>query len=606
MNSLIYKINNEIKEKVASLNYDTSLAYLKVSDRKELCDYQLNCCFKIAKENNLNPMDVASNIINAIKDIKIDDVKVFNSVEFCNPMFINCKISDEALLNEMNNIYNDKNLGVENIYEDKEAISINGNIKDIKSILLDYGGANIAKPLHVGHLRVAVIGEAMKRLYNRLGIKTISDVHLGDYGLPMGLVIEELNDEGIVDSFTIKDLERVYPLASSRMKGDPSNNIEPDEEFSKRAHDATKFLQDDKEPYISIWKKILDISIKDLKERYKELNVEFDYYYGESTVKDIMKPMIDELIKDKIAYESNGAYVIDVSKETDKKEIPPCIILKSDGAALYATSDIATIKYREEHFKVDSYVYVVDKRQAMHLMQCFRASQKAHIVDENKLFHHIEVGTVNGKDGKPIKSRDGGVLKLEDLVNDARKLAYETLVNSEKIDGKMSNDEIKDTANILAIASVKYGDLSNSPTRDYIFNLNKFCEFQGNTGPYILYTMVRIKSIFEKLNLEINDVKIDTSLYKDKNIDSIIHDILLILIRYKETLINAYIDYDPSILCKYIYELSNAFNTFYHEHNVSNENDEIIKNLYLFILSSIYRIIKDILDILSIDIPKAM
>ena len=606
MKSLIYKINEEIVRKVSELNYDTSLAKLKVSDRKELCDYQINCCFKIAKILNINPEDVANNIINAIKDIKIDGIIVFDEVVFCKPMFINVRLSNEIILRIVNDIYKDKNLGISNIYEDEEAINLNNNIKNIKSILLDYGGANIAKPLHVGHLRVAVIGEAMKRLYNRLGINTISDVHLGDYGLPMGLVIEELKDEGIVDNFTIKDLERVYPVASSRMKGNIEKGIVPDEEFSKRAHDATKFLQEDKEPYLSIWKKILDISIKDLKERYKELNVEFDYYYGESTVKDIMKPMVDKFVKEKIAYESNGAYVIDVSEPTDKKEVPPCIIQKSDGAVLYATSDLATIMYREDHFKVDSYVYVVDKRQSMHLMQCFRASKKAKIVDENKLFHHIEVGTVNGEDGTPLKTRDGGVYKLEDLINDARKLAYDTLSNSEKINGKMTEDEINDTSNILAIASVKYGDLSNSPTRDYVFKLSKFCEFQGNTGPYILYTMVRIKSIFEKLNIDVNDIKIDESIYKDFKFDNLIKDILLIIIRYKEALINAYIEYDPSILCKYIYELSNAFNSFYHEFNVSKEEDNNKKNLYLFLLSSIYKIIKDILDILSIDIPKAM
>ena len=606
MKSLIYKINDEIKKKVSELNYDTSLAKLKVSDRKELCDYQLNSCFKIAKILNENPEVVANNIINAIKDISVDGIKAFSDVSFCKPMFINIKFSNEILLNYVNNIYKDKNLGIDNIYNDEEAIVLNDNIKNIKSILLDYGGANIAKPLHVGHLRVAVIGEAMKRLYNRLGINTISDVHLGDYGLPMGLVIEELKDEGIVDNFTIKDLERVYPVASSRMKGDKNKGIEPDEEFSKRAHDATKSLQEDKEPYLSIWKKILDISIKDLKERYKELNVEFDYYFGESTVKDIMKPMVDKFVKEKIAYESNGAYVIDVAELTDKKEVPPCIIQKSDGAVLYATSDIATIMYREEHFKADSYVYVVDKRQSMHLMQCFRASKKAKVVDENKLFHHIEVGTVNGADGTPLKTRDGGVYKLEDLINDARKLAYDTLSSSDKINGIMSEEEINETSNILAIASVKYGDLSNSPTRDYVFKLEKFCEFQGNTGPYILYTMVRIKSIFEKLNLNIDEVVLDESIIKDIKLDNLIKDILLIIIRYKETLINAYLEYDPSILCKYIYELSNAFNSFYHEYNVSKEEDENTKKLYLFILSSIYKVIKDILNILSIDIPKAM
>ena len=466
-----------------------------------------------------------------------------------------------------------------------------------KCILLDYGGANVAKPLHVGHLRVAVIGEALKRIYKRLGIKTIADVHLGDFGLQMGLVIEQLKDDNKIDNFTIADLEIIYPKASLRAKGDLTNNIEPDIEFSNRAHEATKRLQDNLEPETTIWKKILDMSIEDLKKRYAELNVFFDYYYGESTVKDIMGPMVDDFIKNGIAYESNGAYVIDVKEDSDKKEMPPCIVRKSDGAVLYATSDLATIKDREEKFDADEYVYVVDKRQSLHLEQCFRSAKKACLLKKDKVFYHVAVGTMNGPGGKPFKSRDGGVLKLEVLINDAKEKALKQLKdNNRDLTGLDENDIAKK----IGIAALKYGDLSNNPTRDYVFDIDKFLSFQGNTGPYILYTLVRIKSIFEKLE----NVKVESQLNAD--CDKIIHNIFLKAIRYEEILLNAYKDYDPSLICKYIYELSNDFNSFYHDHNILNEQDTNKRDLYIIICSITDRLIRDALSILAIDIPDKM
>ena len=424
MKTLVSKINNELKRIFSKNGFEESLAYISISNREELADYQINSCFNIAKNIKKNPLEVADNIATLIKDLEVEGIKAFSYCESCKPGFINLKLSDEVLFLSVKDIIDDDNLGIsgEKILSNDEP----------KCILLDYGGANVAKPLHVGHLRVAVIGEALKRLYNRLSIKTISDVHLGDFGLQMGLVIEELKDENKVDDFTITDLEIIYPKASLRAKGDEKNNIEADIEFSNRAHEATKRLQDNLEPETSIWKKILDLSIEDLKKRYAELNVFFDYYYGESTVKDIMGPMVDELINKKIAYESNGAYVIDVKVDTDKKEMPPCIIRKSDGAVLYATSDLATIKFREENFDVDEYVYVVDKRQSLHLEQCFRASKIAGLLKSEKKFFHVAVGTMNGSDGKPFKSRDGGVLKLEALINDAKDKALKQLKDNNR------------------------------------------------------------------------------------------------------------------------------------------------------------------------------
>lgn len=583
MESIVSKINKEIKKIFAEAGYEESYAYISISNRPELADYQINSCFNIAKSIKKKPIEVANTVSDLIKDVTIEGKKAFAKCEACPPGFVNLKISDELLLSNLIDILDDENLGI----NPDELLTAS----DPKCILLDYGGANVAKPLHVGHLRVAVIGEALKRLYNRLGIKTIADVHLGDFGLQMGLVIEQLKDENLVDNFTISDLEIIYPKASLRAK--------EDKEFDERAHEATKKLQNNVEPETSIWKKILKISIDDLKIRYAELNVFFDYYYGESTVKDIMGPMVDDMIKNKIAYESEGAYVIDVKVDSDKKEMPPCIVRKSDGAVLYATSDLATIKFREENFDADEYVYIVDKRQNLHLEQCFRASKKAGLLKGDKVFHHVEVGTMNGKDGRALKSRDGGVFKLESLIRDAKDKALNQLRENGRDLGNLDENEI---AKRIGIAALKYGDLSNSPTRDYIFDLDKFLSFQGNTGPYILYTLVRIKSIFDKLgNVETAKIDIEKTC-----VDDIVHNIFLKVVKYGNILIDAYKNYDTSIICKYIYELSNDFNSFYHEHSIINETDASKKQLYVIICKIIDRILRDSLNILAIDIPDRM
>ena len=589
MINLIKKINSELKKVFIANGYDESFAYISISNRPELADYQINSCFNIAKILKKNPLEVATDLSLKIKDIKIDGNLVFDNVEPSAPGFVNLKLNDRVLLDNLTETLKYSDLGIKG-----EDILPNPHPN---VVLLDYGGANVAKPLHVGHLRVAVIGEALKRLYNRLGINTISDIHLGDYGLQMGLVIEELKDENKIDNFTIDDLEIIYPKASLRAKGDSNKKIEADNVFSERAHMATKRLQDDLEPETSIWKKILELSIEDLKKRYAELNVEFDYYYGESTVKDIMESMVDSFIKDGVAYESNGAYVIDVKKDSDKKEMPPCIVRKSDGAALYATSDIATIKYREEKFDADEYVYVVDKRQSLHLEQCFRAAKIANILTRDKKFTHVAVGTMNGSDGKPFKSRDGGVVKLETLINDATEKALKELKDNGRDLSDLDENKI---ARIIGIAALKYGDLSNSPTRDYVFDMDKFLSFQGNTGPYILYTLVRIKSIFERMG--------NLSLDVEPNIDcdSIIHSILLKAIRYSEVLVDTYENYDTSILCKFIYELANDFNSFYHEHSIINEKDDHKKILYIIICNVVDKLIRDSLSILAIEVPDKM
>ena len=604
MKQFINVINDEIAKVFSNNDIDTKYADLKKSDKSQSCDYQLNCCFALAKEKKISPAEVGGQIVSLIKDISCDGAKIFETCEFCMPGFINININTSAINIYLNKMFSDKNLGLEVIYNDNESSQ---NIKNIKSVLYDYGGANIAKPLHVGHLRVAVIGEALKRLSRKLGINAVGDIHMGDYGLPMGLVIEQLRDEGIENTFTIDDLQRVYPLASKRSKEIKPDGSLVDPDFDKRAHDATKALQNDEEPYKTIWDRIVELSIADLKERYGELNVEFDYYYGESTVKDIMGPMCKDLIDNKIAKESDGAYIIDVSREDDKKEMPPCILLKTDGAYLYSTSDLGTICFREKNFNIDEYVYVVDYRQSLHLEQVFRAAKIARLCKENKKFHHVAVGTMNGTDGKPFKSRDGGVLKLETLISDAKDKALEQLKNSGR---DMEGIDLNDLAHKIAVATIKYGDLSNSPTRDYVFNLDTFSQFQGNTGPYILYTVVRIKSLFRKLGVTedkyasfIDNLKtFDTSLINNK----LLKDISLHILRFKNTLYTSYEQYDPSILCRYIYELADMFSSFYNDCSIVGEQNSAIKNYYIAICIMVYKTINEVLGILAIDVPDKM
>lgn len=597
-------ISSEIKKVFNNNGINPKYAELKKSDKSQKCDYQLNCCFALAKEKKISPSEVGEDIISLIKDIKLDDIKIFESIEFCAPGFINIVINGRAINNYLNKMFTDKNLGIEVIYEDEES---DESVRNIKSILYDYGGANIAKPLHVGHLRVAVIGEALKRLSRKLGVNAVGDIHMGDYGLPMGLVIEQLLDDKLENTFTIDDLQNIYPHASQRAKqvDDDGNLLDPD--FNERAHAATKALQNDEQPYKKIWDRIVELSIADLKERYGELNVEFDYYYGESTVKDIMGPMCKDLIDKHYAIESDGAYIIDVSKKDDKKEMPPCILLKADGAYLYSTSDLGTIVFREKNFNIDEYVYVVDYRQSLHLEQVFRAAKITGLCSENKKFHHVAVGTMNDKDGKPFKSRDGGVLRLETLISDARVKASEQLKSSGR---DMEGLDINDLAHKIAIATIKYGDLSNSPTRDYVFNLDTFSQFQGNTGPYILYTVVRIKSLFKKHG--INENEFSTYIDKLKSFDSdladnkLLRDITLHLLKYKSMLYDAYAEYDPSIMCRYIYELSDMFSSFYNDCNIAGEKNADIKNFYITICIMTYKILNEVLEILSIDVPDRM
>ncbi|MDE7433280.1 MAG: arginine--tRNA ligase, partial [Lachnospiraceae bacterium] len=480
MKKIIDLITEGMEEAFKQSGYDAKYAKVTLSNRPDLCEYQCNGAMAAAKEYKKAPIAIAGDIVEKLKDNQM-----FGKVEAVMPGFINLNIHDLFLaeyIDEMNHA------------GDKLGCVLSQNPK---KIVIDYGGANVAKPLHVGHLRSAIIGESIKRMFKFLGNDVIGDVHLGDWGLQMGLIITELEerkpdlvyfDENYQGEypeeapFTISELEKIYPCANAKSK--------EDEQFKKRAHDATLKLQQGFAPYRALWKHILNVSIPDLKKNYDNLKVEFDLWKGESDADAYIPDMIDGLKSQGLLHESQGAMVVDVMEESDTKEVPPCIIQKSDGAVLYATSDLATLLQRRRDYNPDMVVYVVDKRQEMHFMQVFRTAKKAGIMDEKTELIFNGFGTMNGKDGKPFKTRDGGVMRLENLIQEINDAVYEKIMENRSV----SEDEARETAKIVGLSALKYGDLSNQASKDYVFDIERFTSFEGNTGPYILYTIVRIKS----------------------------------------------------------------------------------------------------------------
>ena len=474
-----------------------------------------------------------------------------------------------------------------------------------ETIIVDYGGANVAKPLHVGHLRSAIIGESIKRMGRFMGYEMIGDVHLGDWGLQMGLIIRKPElvyfDESYTGEypteapFTISELEEIYPAASAKSK--------VDEAFKERAHQATLKLQKGYKPFRAIWDHILAVSVADLKKNYSNLNVDFDLWKGESDAEPYIDHMVQMLIDKGLAYESQGALVVDVAQEGDTKEIPPCLIRKSDGASLYATSDLATIVEREQDFKPDRYIYVVDKRQAMHFEQVFRVSRKAEIVKPDTKMIFLGFGTMNGKDGKPFKTREGGVMRLEKLISDIDEAVFNRIMENRTV----SEEEARETAKVVGLAALKYGDLSNQASKDYIFDMDRFISFEGNTGPYILYTIVRIKSILGKYKENGGSV---SELAAEKKIlpaaGASEKALMLQLAKYSEVLENSFAETAPHKICQYIYETANAFNSFYHDTKILSEEDEARKDSYIGLITLTKRVLETCIGLLGIEAPERM
>lgn len=588
MKKLLELITEEFEKAFEKNEYDKKLGKVVVSNRPDLCQYQCNGAMAGAKLYHKAPIMIANQVVESLQDNEM-----FESVEAVMPGFINIKLNSEFVAKYLNDMKEADKYGCEN--------------KEPETIVIDYGGANVAKPLHVGHLRSAVIGESVKRIERFMGNKVISDVHLGDWGLQMGLIITELEcrkpdlvyfDESYTGEypeeapFTISELEEIYPCASAKSK--------VDEEFKEKAHQATLKLQSGYAPYTAIWKHIMKVSVEDLKKNYGNLNVDFDLWKGESDAQPYIPGLIQDLIDKKLAYESQGALVVDISKEDDTKELPPCIVRKSDGAALYATSDLATIIQREQDYKPNHYIYVADKRQELHFTQVFRVSKKASIVDENTKMEFLGFGTMNGKDGKPFKTRDGGVMRLESLIAQINKAVYDKIMENRTV----SEEEANNTAKIVGLAALKYGDLSNQASKDYIFDIDRFASFEGNTGPYILYTIVRIKSILEKYKAESGNADVNLPVINTDNGSQM--QLMLEVAKFNEIIENAAEELAPHKICSYVYDLSNAFNRFYHETKILAEEDQTKKAGYIALINLTINVLEQCIDLLGFSAPDRM
>lgn len=588
MKKLLELITEEFEKAFEKCDYDKKLGKVSVSNRPDLCEYQCNGAMAGAKLYHKAPIMIANDVVEAI-----GNNGMFKSVEAVNPGFININLNSDFLAKYLNEMNLADKLGIEN--------------DNIETVVVDYGGANVAKPLHIGHLRSAVIGESVKRISKYMGNKVIGDVHLGDWGLQMGLIITELEcrkpdlvyfDESYTGEypeeapFTISELEEIYPCASAKSK--------VDEEFKEKAHQATLKLQSGYAPYTAIWKHIMKVSVEDLKKNYGNLNVDFDLWKGESDAQPYIPGLIQDLIDKKLAYESQGALVVDISKEDDTKELPPCIVRKSDGAALYATSDLATIIQREQDYKPNHYIYVADKRQELHFTQVFRVSKKANIVDENTKMEFLGFGTMNGKDGKPFKTRDGGVMRLESLIAQINKAVYDKIMENRTV----SEEEANNTAKIVGLAALKYGDLSNQASKDYIFDIDRFASFEGNTGPYILYTIVRIKSILEKYKAESGNADVNLPVINTDNGSQM--QLMLEVAKFNEIIENVAEELAPHKICSYVYDLSNAFNRFYHETKILAEEDQTKKAGYIALINLTINVLEQCIDLLGFSAPDRM
>ena len=589
MESILEVLTKKFEAVFEKVSYDKSYATVGVSNRPDLCEFQCNGAMSLAKLYKKKPLDIALEVVEKLKEDK-----AFSKLEAVPPGFINMSLANEFLSGYLQSMSKEEKFGI--------------NITDRKDkIIVDYGGANVAKPLHVGHLRSAIIGESIKRLGAYFGNEMIGDVHLGDWGLQMGLIIEQLKcdkpelvyfDENYSSEypkeapFSLEELEEIYPKASARSK--------EDKEFRDKAQENTLKLQSGYAPYIAIWEHIMRISKADLKKNYDNLDVHFELWKGESDAQKYIEDLCKDLEERKIAYISDGALVVDIGEEGDTKELPPCIIRKSDGAALYATSDLATLIEREMLYDPDAYIYVADKRQELHYTQFFRVARKANIVKPEHRLSFIGFGTMNGSDGKPFKTRDGGVMRLEHLISLVNEAVYKKIKDNRDIE----DEEAKNIASTVGIAALKYGDLSNQAAKDYVFDIDRFTSFEGNTGPYILYTIVRIKSIFSKYE-ESSDVKVDYSYLKPA-----IHEsekaLGLELSKFNYVLNNAWKEIAPHRICQYIYSLSNLFNSFYHEVKILSEEDEERKLSYLALILLTKSVLEDCIDILAIKAPERM
>lgn len=595
MKKILDLITDEVTKAFTECGYDAKYAKVTLSNRPDLCEYQCNGAMAAAKEYKKAPFMIADEVVE-----KLAVNPMFAMAESVKPGFLNLKI-DEAYLADY----------VAKMQEDEGRFGCE-KTEAPKTIMIDYGGPNVAKPLHVGHLRSAIIGESVKRIGKFMGHNVIGDVHLGDWGLQMGLIITELKlrrpelvyfDDTYTGEypeeapFTISELEEIYPTASKKSK--------EDEAYKEAAMQATFELQHGKRGYQALLKHILNVSVTDLKRNYANLNVSFELWKGESDAQPYIPDMVQKMKDDGFAYISDGALVVDVKEETDTKEIPPCMILKSDGASLYNTTDLATMVWRMKDYNPDELIYVVDKRQELYFTQVFRCARKTGIVKPETELKFLGFGTMNGKDGRPFKTRDGGVMRLEHLISGINEEMLAKIQENQKTKENLgiSTEEAENTAKMVALAAIKYGDLSNQASKDYIFDIDRFTSFEGNTGPYILYTIVRIKSILNKyhgLGKDESGAVIEAAHSKSEK------DLMLELSKFNAVMESAFEETAPHKICSYIYDLANAFNSFYHGTKIMSEENETVQKSYIRLLELTKSVLETCIEVLGFSAPERM
>ena len=583
MEKILDIITAKMQQAFADAGYEASFGRVTVSNRPDLCEYQCNGALAAAKQYKCAPIMIAKAVAEKL------DAGDFAMIDAVMPGFINLKLSDKFLQDYLQQMRTADAFGIERCGEGK-------------TIVVDYGGPNVAKPLHIGHLRSAIIGESLKRLYKFFGYKTIGDIHLGDWGLQMGLIITELRERKpdlcyfdpdytgeypAEAPFTISELEEIYPAASAKKK--------VDEVFAEKAHTATYELQTGRRGYRAIWEHIMKLSVADMTRIYDDLDVHFEAWLGESDADPYIPAMVQEMKDKGYAVQSEGAWVIPVAKDDDKKEVPPCILIKSDGSAIYATTDLATMVQRMQDFKPDRMLYITDKRQALHFEQVFRAAKKCGILPEEFPVAHLGFGTMNGKDGKPFKTRDGGVMRLEQLIADMTAFVRAKVVENKIVE----ESEVDATTAKIALAALKYGDLSNQPTKDYVFDMDRFAAFEGNTGPYILYTIVRVKSILAKYGAwEHLPIQAPANAFAK--------DLMLAITKFGPAMEQALANNAPNQVCAYIYDLAGAVNKFYHETPILKEEDEALKAGHIALIGLAKDILEKCIDILGFSAPEKM
>lgn len=593
MEKLLSIISREIGDAFEACGYERELGRVTVSNRPDLCEYQCNGAMAGAKKYHKAPFMIADEVAE-----KLQSSKVVKDVASVKPGFLNFNLDNEYLASYINQMKTSKKHGIE--------------LSAPEKIVIDYGGPNVAKPLHVGHLRSAIIGESVKRILRYAGNEVIGDAHLGDWGLQMGLIITELKERkpDLVyfdheytgeypeeAPFTISELEEIYPTASKKSK--------EDEAYKEAAMQATFELQHGKRGYQALLKHILNVSVTDLKRNYANLNVSFELWKGESDAQPYIPDMVQKMKDDGFAYISDGALVVDVKEETDTKEIPPCMILKSDGASLYNTTDLATMVWRMKDYNPDELIYVVDKRQELYFTQVFRCARKTGIVKPETELKFLGFGTMNGKDGRPFKTRDGGVMRLEHLISGINEEMLAKIQENQKTKENLgiSTEEAENTAKMVALAAIKYGDLSNQASKDYIFDIDRFTSFEGNTGPYILYTIVRIKSILNKyhgLGKDDSGAVIGAAHSKSEK------DLMLELSKFNAVMESAFEETAPHKICSYIYDLANAFNSFYHGTKIMSEENETVQKSYIRLLELTKSVLETCIDVLGFSAPERM